>query len=53
MVEAVQDLTGGGADWAFECAGSKAAMEQALAYLDWSGSLVILGVTPAGTAAPC
>ncbi len=50
VVEAIQDLTGGGADWAFECVGSKAAMEQALAYLDWSGSLVILGVTPAGTA---
>ncbi|MEM9175776.1 MAG: zinc-binding dehydrogenase [Myxococcota bacterium] len=49
VVEAVQDVTRGGADWAFECVGNKAAMEQALAYLDWSGSLVILGVTPAGT----
>ncbi len=46
VVEAVQDLTGGGADWVFECVGHKQAIEDAIAYLDWGGSLIILGVTP-------
>ncbi|MEM7413097.1 MAG: Zn-dependent alcohol dehydrogenase [Myxococcota bacterium] len=49
VAEAVIDLTRGGADWAFECVGQKTVMEEALAYLDWSGSLVLLGVTPFGT----
>ena len=47
--EAVSDLTRGGADWVFECVGHKKAIEDALGYLDWAGSLVILGVTPFGT----
>jgi S-(hydroxymethyl)glutathione dehydrogenase/alcohol dehydrogenase len=47
--EAVIDLTRGGADWAFECVGHKKAIEDALGYLDWAGSLIILGVTPFGT----
>ena len=47
--EEILDLTSGGADWVFECVGIKQVMEQALDYLDWAGSLVILGVTPAGT----
>ena len=49
VAEAVQDLTRGGADWVFECVGNKQAIEAALGYLDWGGSLVILGVTPFGT----
>ena len=47
--EAVTDLTRGGADWVFECVGHKQVIEEALGYLDWEGSLVILGVTPFGT----
>ena len=40
VVEAVQDITRGGADWAFECVGNKAAMEQALAQLQAQGSFI-------------
>jgi S-(hydroxymethyl)glutathione dehydrogenase/alcohol dehydrogenase len=47
--EAIADLTSGGADWVFECVGNKRAIEDALEYLDWAGSLVIIGVTPFGT----
>ncbi len=47
--EAVMDLTGTGFDFVFECVGAKALMEQAIALLDWSGTFVILGVTPFGT----
>lgn len=47
--EAVIELTHGGADWVFECVGQKQVIEDALGYLDWAGSLVILGVTPFGT----
>ena len=47
--EAVTDLTRGGADWVFECVGHKQVIEEAISYLDWAGSLVILGVTPFGT----
>ena len=49
VAEAVKDVTRGGADWVFECVGQKQAIEEALLYLDWAGSLVILGVTPFGT----
>jgi S-(hydroxymethyl)glutathione dehydrogenase/alcohol dehydrogenase len=49
VAEAVADLTRGGADWVFECVGHKKVIEDALGYLDWAGSLVILGVTPFGT----
>ena len=48
--EAIQDVTRGGADWVFECVGQKQIIEEAIGYLDWAGSLVILGVTPFGTA---
>jgi S-(hydroxymethyl)glutathione dehydrogenase/alcohol dehydrogenase len=48
-VTAVRDLTGGGADYVFECVGAKALMEQAIELLDWNGTFVILGVTPFGT----
>lgn len=47
--EAVTDLTRGGADFVFECVGNKQVIEDALALLDWAGTLVILGVTPFGT----
>ncbi len=47
--EAVVDLTRGGCDWVFECVGHKRVIEEAIGYLDWAGSLVILGVTPFGT----
>jgi S-(hydroxymethyl)glutathione dehydrogenase/alcohol dehydrogenase len=47
--EAIADVTHGGADWVFECVGAKQAIQDALDYLDWGGSLVILGVTPYGT----
>lgn len=50
VAEAVKDVTKGGAAWVFECVGSKPVLEEAIRYLDWSGSLVILGVTRAGTA---
>lgn len=46
---AVRDIAGDGVDFAFECVGSKALMEQAITLLDWHGTLVILGVTPFGT----
>ena len=49
IAEAVRDLTQGGADWIFECVGHKQVIEEAIRYLDWAGSLVILGVTPFGT----
>lgn len=47
--EAIKDVTKGGADYVFECVGNKAVLEAAIGYLDWAGTLVILGVTPAGT----
>lgn len=46
--EAVKDLTDDGADWVFECVGSKPVLEEAITYLGWSGSLVILGVPRSG-----
>lgn len=49
VAEAVTDLTRGGADWVFECVGNKQVIEDALGYLDWAGSLVILGVPASGT----
>jgi S-(hydroxymethyl)glutathione dehydrogenase/alcohol dehydrogenase len=49
--EAVLDLTGGGADWIFECVGRMDVIEDALECLDWAGSLVILGVPPSGIGA--
>lgn len=48
VTEAVKDLTDDGADWVFECVGSKPVLEEAIRYLGWSGSLVILGVPRAG-----
>jgi S-(hydroxymethyl)glutathione dehydrogenase/alcohol dehydrogenase len=49
VVEAIQDLTGGGADVAFECTGSVSVMRQALdcCHVGW-GTCVLLGVEPKG-----
>jgi S-(hydroxymethyl)glutathione dehydrogenase/alcohol dehydrogenase len=49
VVEAVKDLTDGGADVAFECTGVVSAMRQALdcCHVGW-GTCVLLGVEPKG-----
>jgi S-(hydroxymethyl)glutathione dehydrogenase/alcohol dehydrogenase len=49
MVEAIIDITGGGADYSFECIGNTATMRQALecCHKGW-GESVIIGVAGAG-----
>jgi S-(hydroxymethyl)glutathione dehydrogenase/alcohol dehydrogenase len=49
VVEAILDLTGGGADYSFECIGNVATMRQALecCHKGW-GESVIIGVAGAG-----
>src|SRR5271163_1698950 len=49
VVQAIVDLTGGGADFSFECIGNVATMRQALecAHRGW-GESVIIGVAGAG-----
>ena len=49
VVQAIVDLTGGGADFSFECIGNTATMRQALecAHRGW-GESVIIGVAPSG-----
>ncbi len=49
VVEAIVDLTGGGADFSFECIGSTATMRQALecCHRGW-GESIIIGVAPSG-----
>jgi len=49
VVQAIVDLTGGGADFSFECIGSTATMRQALecCHRGWGESIVI-GVAPSG-----
>jgi S-(hydroxymethyl)glutathione dehydrogenase/alcohol dehydrogenase len=49
VVQAVQDLTDGGADFSFECVGSTALMRQALecTHRGW-GTSIIIGVAAAG-----
>src|ERR1700678_593019 len=49
VVQAIVDLTGGGADFSFECIGNVATMRQALecCHRGWRGS-VIIGVAGAG-----
>ncbi len=51
VVEAVKGLTGNGVDYAFECVGVPALIEQAIDMLDWGGTCVILGVPKLGTSA--
>ncbi len=50
VVEAIIDVTGGGADFSFECIGSTATMRQALecCHRGW-GESIIIGVAPSGT----
>jgi S-(hydroxymethyl)glutathione dehydrogenase / alcohol dehydrogenase len=50
VVEAIVDVTGGGADFSFECIGSTATMRQALecCHRGW-GESIIIGVAPSGT----
>jgi S-(hydroxymethyl)glutathione dehydrogenase/alcohol dehydrogenase len=49
VVEAIVDVTGGGADFAFECIGNVHTMRQALecCHRGW-GTSVIIGVAPSG-----
>jgi S-(hydroxymethyl)glutathione dehydrogenase/alcohol dehydrogenase len=49
VVEAIVDLTGGGADFSFECIGNTTTMRQALecCHRGW-GESIIIGVAPAG-----
>ncbi|HET9019909.1 MAG TPA: S-(hydroxymethyl)glutathione dehydrogenase/class III alcohol dehydrogenase [Acetobacteraceae bacterium] len=50
VVQAIVDLTGGGADFSFECIGSVHTMRQALecCHRGW-GESIIIGVAPSGT----
>jgi len=49
VVEAIADLTGGGADFSFECIGNVSTMRQALecCHRGW-GESIIIGVAPSG-----
>jgi S-(hydroxymethyl)glutathione dehydrogenase/alcohol dehydrogenase len=48
-VAAVKDLTGGGADYTFECVGNVHVIKQALDALGPGGTLTIVGVPKVGT----
>ncbi len=50
VVEAIVDITGGGADFSFECIGNTHTMRQALecCHRGW-GMSIIIGVAPSGT----
>jgi Zn-dependent alcohol dehydrogenase len=48
-VAAIKDLTGGGADYTFECVGNVAVIQQALEALGPGGALTIVGVPKMGT----
>ena len=50
VVQAIIDLTGGGADFSFECIGNTTTMRQALecCHRGW-GESIIIGVAPSGT----
>lgn len=45
---AVQELTGGGADYAFECIGTAPTIQQTLAMICKGGTAVMVGVLPFG-----
>ena len=49
VVQAITDLTGGGADFSFDCTGNVAVMRQALecCHRGW-GESIIIGVAPSG-----
>ena len=50
VVQAIVDITGGGADFSFECIGNVTTMRQALecCHRGW-GESIIIGVAPSGT----
>jgi S-(hydroxymethyl)glutathione dehydrogenase/alcohol dehydrogenase len=48
-VAAVKDLTGGGADYSFECVGNIAVIKQALESIGPGGTMTIVGVPKVGT----
>ncbi len=48
-VEAIRDITGGGAEFTLECAGSPAVLRQAVDALPRLGVCGLLGVVPPGT----
>ncbi|MGH7859932.1 MAG: zinc-binding dehydrogenase, partial [Candidatus Binatia bacterium] len=48
-VAAIRDLTGGGADYTFECVGNLAVIQQALEALGPGGALTIVGVPKMGS----
>jgi S-(hydroxymethyl)glutathione dehydrogenase / alcohol dehydrogenase len=50
VVQAIVDLTGGGADFSFECIGNTTTMRQSLecCHRGW-GESIIIGVAPSGT----
>lgn len=43
-VEAVREITGGGAQHVFDCVGGEAITAQAMEMVDWGGQLILLGV---------
>ena len=49
--DALHALCPNGVDFAFECVGSTQLVRQAIDWLDWGGTAVILGVGPAGAEA--
>jgi S-(hydroxymethyl)glutathione dehydrogenase/alcohol dehydrogenase len=51
-VAAVQSLTGGGVDTAFECIGTPATVQQSVAMARKGGAAVVVGVVPLGTQVP-
>src|SRR5262249_21160376 len=46
VVEAVKELSGGGADYSFEAIGRKATAEQAFEVLDVGGTATVIGMVP-------
>lgn len=51
-VAAVHELTGGGADFVFECIGLVPTVQQAIAMAGRGGTAVLVGVVPMGTMVP-
>ena len=45
----IRKIRADGVCYVFECVGSKALIEESIGYLDWGGTLVILGVPPLGS----
>jgi S-(hydroxymethyl)glutathione dehydrogenase / alcohol dehydrogenase len=50
-VEAVREITGGGADFVFDCIGLVSTAEQSIAMLSLGGTAVIVGLAPTGAMA--